>query len=112
MGDITMRLRRVTPRIVSGQSRSISGTSRSWSAPEGQPCVVPIASWSRASVAMSVPPLLTRWGLPVQHERDTGQVPAIIVGLASPRGQGGDKTTLNRTKHRLAGKGPQLVRVR
>jgi hypothetical protein len=37
MGDITIRLRSVTPRIVSGLSKSISGTSRSWSDPAGQP---------------------------------------------------------------------------
>src|SRR5262245_48122768 len=44
MGDMTMRLRKVTDRIVSGLSRSISGTSRSWSVPAGQPRVWPGAS--------------------------------------------------------------------
>jgi hypothetical protein len=37
MGDITIRLRSVIPRIASGLRRSISGTSRSWSVPAGQP---------------------------------------------------------------------------
>jgi hypothetical protein len=37
IGDMTMRLRRVTPRTASGLSRSSSGTSRSWSAAAGQP---------------------------------------------------------------------------
>ena len=37
MGDIAIRLRSVTPRIVSGLSRSTSGTSRSWCDSEAQP---------------------------------------------------------------------------
>ena len=37
MGDMTTRLRSVTPRIESGLSRSTCGTSRSWSASAGQP---------------------------------------------------------------------------
>jgi hypothetical protein len=45
MGDITIRLRRVTPRIVSGLRRSISGTSRSWSVPAGQPWAGGFSVW-------------------------------------------------------------------
>ena len=46
MGDITIRLRNIIPRIASGLSRSISGTSRSWSDPAGQPWAGGFCGWS------------------------------------------------------------------
>ena len=52
IGETAMRLRNVTPRIVKGLRRSISGTFRSWSVPARPAGVVTRKNWSFGCLVM------------------------------------------------------------
>src|SRR5580692_7817978 len=93
MGDITIRLRNVTPRIVSGLSRSDSGTSRSWSVPAGQPWARTRGTWSagRLAVGSSIvcpfyPHVSSDNALSLIHRLE--QHGPVLLGPLAERGRG------------------------